>query len=224
MVDEQIVSILGHLHWSICKRLSTMLCHPIWQGDISAVRYVLQITTMHRVPGHILPIAPLPPLPERSDLGPRPEIKRVCDMLEMIVKEGDPKDGPQHREQILFHLQDKDVQTVIEALDQMEIYGKKVFNRCDSYLAAYKSSLERGNEEAFPPGGLATLKQWKKAYVLCMRRDWIVAVRHWKGEVPGPRNEEKAYDITHGDPYPAHLDCEELGVTDAHRELLQGTI
>lgn len=240
----------GYLSSSICDKLQTMLCHPIWRADLSRARYVLQIAIMHRVPGHIFPIGPLPVSRARSSFaaellhegsterarhfnfvayqltypGSDPEIESLCEIIKKIVERDDETDDLQPREQTLFLLQHKDVSTVIEALDQLHTFGQRTYESCDAHLLAYKQTLECGSKGPFPPRDPATLKRWKRDCALPARRDWIVAVRHWEHNVDARGVEDPIYDIAYVDPPPFHLDCELLEVTDAHRAIVRGTM
>lgn len=80
-------------------------------------------------------------------------------------------------DQRLFLLQTKDVTAVAQALDSMRIFGQALCKPCNTYLAAYKNSMNGGQHGPFPPEDPDTVKRWKKEHILAMKRNWIVAQR-----------------------------------------------
>lgn len=233
---------------TLCKSLQALLCHPIWEGDLSLVRYTLQTAIMHRVPHHIFPIAPLPNSPERSQFVEellagnatkwaddanflaykmsepltRPAIKRLCDNLPQHVERGYTTSTSFSRQGMFFLLINADVQAVIKALDQLKTHGSAT---CIDRLIEYKVKMHAHHSSNTVEAKQARLARWRKDWILDTRRRWIMANRHWKnGAAASAEDEARAYDIPEGDPCPAHLYCEKLGATEKHVELLRGTI
>jgi hypothetical protein len=233
---------------ALCGSLQALLCHPIWEGNLSLVRYTLQTAIMHRVPCHIFPIAPLPDSPERSAFVSellavnatkwaedanfmaytmsepltRPAIKQLCDNLHRHVERGYVSSTSFDRQEMLFLLRNTDVQAVIKTLDQLKTHGSAT---CMDHVIQYKAKIHGQNNPDTVEAKIARLGRWRKDWILATRRKWIIATRHWNnGGAASSEDEARAYDIPEGDPYPAHLYCEKLGATKRHVELLRGTI
>jgi hypothetical protein len=171
----------GYLSQSICESLELLLAHPIWNRDLSLVRYALQIAVMHRVPGHITPIWPCvysdacyavrdaylaeDQVEAADDISfvayanssphTRPEIRELCVIIDKTVQKDKPisrpDDGDLPREQVLFLLQHKDVTTVKEAIAAMRWDGRPRYRSCETHLEEYKSHLAGGKKGAYPP-------------------------------------------------------------------------
>ncbi|KAL2176864.1 uncharacterized protein P884DRAFT_308647 [Thermothelomyces heterothallicus CBS 202.75] len=253
-VDGQALPNPGFLSAAISDNLQLLLCHPVWESSLSLVRYALQVAVMHRVPGHIFPIAPLPNLTSRvtvmrnpslaghpmlardfdfasyemSHPCARPMIQQLCDILEESVEKEDFHEGDAgFREKTLFLLRVQDIEAVINATNRLTVNGMPVFRTCHDYFLHHKSRAQAERDHRASIDELEALKRHKKEWVLATRRKWIVSSRHWRQESTGvapAEDEPGAYDIPEGDACPAHLYCEQLGRSEAHLALMRGTI
>jgi hypothetical protein len=150
-------------------------------------------------------------------------IQQLCDMLAETV-EKEATEDPRLSAKILFLLQDTDIQAVISAVDRLTDNGMKPARTCKDYLLHYNSTAEHRRSSSTARCDLEILKRNNKAWMLATRRNWIMAVRHWKRNAEAAEDETRAYDIPEGDAYPAHVYCEQLGRSEAHLALLRGTI
>jgi hypothetical protein len=232
--------------------LITLICHPIWEGQLSLLRYALQIAAMHRVPGHIFPIAPLPDSFTRSNMVrsalqskteqgvetarninffayeqahpcSRPMFRLLCEILERNVKK-DTASTPDRRDQTLFLLRSDDMRAVLSAINNMKFNGnQKIFASSEVNNQSY---LRFGNrkEALCSWKDTKTLERYHKDWILSTRRKYIMATRHWKRGVQAPEDEPRAYDIPDGDPYPPHVYCPQVGATAQHLEMIRGLV
>ncbi|KAK3375206.1 hypothetical protein B0H63DRAFT_453009 [Podospora didyma] len=182
--------------------LVRLLVHPIWNNNLAALRYLPQTAIELRVPGHVLPIAPLQPNEARDR------------MIQDLPAET--------RELKLFFLQAQDMKTVIAALEGAKLYGSPKYRTCDDYYAAYRAARSGGKNAEWPPRELYTLKKWKKASILAVKRDWIVARRYWvAGKRPSLNYEPR--DVEQDDLLPLHCQAGVLAYTRDQIESLKGT-
>ncbi|AEO60606.1 hypothetical protein MYCTH_2129714 [Thermothelomyces thermophilus ATCC 42464] len=211
-VDGQALPNPGFLSTAISDNLQLLVCHPVWEGSLSLVRYALQVAVMHRVPGHIFPIAPLPNLTSRvtvmrnpslaghpmlardfdfasyemSHPCARPMIQQLCDILEESVEKEDFHEADAgFREKTLFLLRVQDIQAVINSTNRLAVNGMPVFRTCHDYFLHHKSLAQAERDHRASIDELEALKRHKKEWVLATRRKWIVSSRHWRQESTG---------------------------------------
>ncbi|KAK3324598.1 hypothetical protein B0T19DRAFT_428927 [Cercophora scortea] len=237
----------------MCRSLQGLLSHPIWHGNLDALRFALQTAICHRVEGHIQPISRWNPTEEEQEIledisgsspvertgahfylrwypGSIPEIKRLCNMIQEIASQHDTTDPrlPRHpQEKTLFLLQQADVKVVISALDNMQIYGEKIYSLpCQALLSAYRDVLPDEKWQEFHPRTLETVIEWKKEYALANRRDWIISKRYWRDGIrPDPKVPHfEPWDVPSNHDIPIHVSSQLLGFTPEHVEMMRGTI
>ncbi|KAL2158598.1 hypothetical protein VTH06DRAFT_4080 [Thermothelomyces fergusii] len=207
--DGQALPNPGFLSAAVSDNLQLLLCHPVWEGSLSLVRYALQVAIMNRVPGHIFPIAPLPNLKSRVDVMKnaipadqpalardidfasyemshpcaRRTIRQLCDILEESVEKEDRHEGEGDdgfREKTLFLLRAEDIQAVINAANRLAVNGMPVFRTCHDYFLHHKSLVQAERDGRGSPDEVEALKRHNKEWVLATRRRWITSSRHWR--------------------------------------------
>ncbi|KAK4156069.1 hypothetical protein C8A00DRAFT_12975 [Chaetomidium leptoderma] len=243
LIDGKAV-LHPYLTGPMCLGLHMLMCHPIWNGNMALLRYVLQVAVMHRVPGHIEPVGAMTFTNDLEEiiksisdvqmrrklvadyyerLGPEatPEIRHICEALKKTVKKDPPSSGADglSAEQKLFLLQPKDTKAVINALDSRS--RETNTKTCVAYLESYRSRMEGGRHGRFPPVHIDTVKEWKKAAYLAVKRNWIASTRRWCLGVEGPF----VMDADPDDGYPIHLNLGPvLGNTRDHVDVFRGAI
>jgi hypothetical protein len=158
-----------------------------------------------------------------------PHIQKLCEQLKKTVKKDDLPAGEENGEgtsveQMLFVLESRDVDAVMNALDSNLLHSSLYPKTCVEYFEGYQQWIARTPFGPLLPADTETLKEWKKACHLAIRRDWIVSVRRWEHGI-GQGAEHWVGDVDPSDSYPEHFDCGELlGITPAHEKVLRGLI
>ncbi|ETS80085.1 hypothetical protein PFICI_07614 [Pestalotiopsis fici W106-1] len=176
----------------IYRFLGRLLPHPMWEGDLSRLRYALQKAISLRVAGHLEPLGPLPLETAQAIVSANLDyVNRaalalsIWHSLEMDkqkvggmflkalrqVVESEGQDGFEHadNDKTLFQLSIEDIQAVHQALDSMRgtFSGLTVASHHELYSAYRRTARTR----TLAPENKATLERWDRWSLMVRQAD-----------------------------------------------------
>lgn len=218
-----------------CKLLQRLACHPMWYGDLSRLRYALQLAICTRITNHISPLGPLDVssltgqrnsrrtgdqvLTMWSSLGlpSYPDMKQFAEQLSKVVKKSGKTQAKNDSERLLFLVEEKDIVSVSEALDTLQIYGKRKWEKTDAYYEAYRQ--QRIKRNSHPPTTAQELLDWKKVCFLADKRDALIRSRILSHEL-----ELACFDVPEKDVMVAGYFDKSSKVSEDQRSILRGMV
>ncbi|KAJ2991222.1 hypothetical protein NUW58_g2592 [Xylaria curta] len=200
-------------HNKIYRQLFILLPHPIWQGQLSLLRYGLQMAVYARSKGHMAPVGPLPVeiatgLFEHSEGEDNELIATIALDIWNVFKNGkNGKNGMiyllvqemkeicgrkppivrhQRNSNRLFFLSACDMDVITDALDSLYSSGRLTHEASTYHLQFTHRTADEW--DSMPPRDSSCLERWDRMCVENVQMDGL------KGLPNIPRNERGIYE------------------------------